>query len=382
MALILVLITVGLAAALAAAFLGLAGVRAMTSQNLTASAEAKALAESGLAEAAYFLSYPHVVDPSQPDAIWTGVVHRQLDPGISDYYDVSVTVDAADPLRVTATSTAHIFGTDTERYSRTVRETYLVNRGFSHALMADRNLYIPVNVTVNGNVYAKGLVQNYGTVNGNIQANSTISGSGTVTGKTIPNFPSLDLSSCSLPNPVTYLYNGTVYTAEEITDDTLDGKDWSFPSGTNPMGVYTSHGNLTLKKNNKITGTLIVTGNLHLEDDNNIITAKPGFPALILHSNLNLDGYHAGLTINGACLIQKKIIPQAIIDDSVITINGSLVFLGSNSGFDADYFFPFGWSHRGTIIINQDINRTGVKGLFPPNPLTARQVRPISFLEE
>ncbi len=375
MALLLVLIMLGLAAALASAFLGLASVRTMTSQNLTASAEAKTLAESGLAEAVYCLSYPHVLDPTQPDAIWSGVSHRQPDGSSSDYYDVIVEIDAANPLLIKATSTAHIFAESMEKYSRTVRGSYLVNRGFTSGLMSERSLTIPANVTINGNAYSGYSVTNSGTVTGNIESKGTISGAGQVLGRKLPNSPAIEMAACPINIPVTYTYSGNTYTAEAITAATLNNVNWSTPSVTNPMGVYIRNGALTLNGTNRITGTLIITGLGYAENTDTVITAKPGFPAFIFQSAFQFKN-NASLTVNGVMVAKHKISAPFTGGslNSTLTVNGSLVFFGTQGVFDL-----LTCSKIAAIVINQDFSRASVKKFYPPQPTTPRQVRPWGY---
>ena len=373
-ALILVLVAVATGIAIGVAFLDLASVRMLSSYNLVHSAKAEYLAESGLAEAAYFFSYPHVVDPQQPEAVWAGVAGRQLDASL-DYYDVSVAPDPAEPLFFSVLSTSHIFGQSEEILSRSAQASFLINRGFSFALMADHELNIPADISVNGSVYASGNIINYTTISGDVKATGTITNNGTISGEITPDFLSLQMASCSLSNPLTYTYQGTQYQAGVINAAKLVNRNWTVPPADNPMGVYIRYGDLNFSKGNDIVGTLIVIGILTIDIKNNqsTITANPGFPALIAQDNviLQLDG--GTMTVNGA-FIARKVVQTSTAQNSTMVTNGPVVFLDSGSGFAP--------SLPGvSFIINHDGSQASVSGLFPPDPQEPRQVVLLPFTQ-
>jgi len=375
-ALVLVLIAVGFGAAISLAFLQLATTRVLTSHNLLLSAQAEYLAESGLAEAGYRFSYQHVIDPNRPDDVWEGISGRRLDDS-GDYCDVTVTPDPQDPLFYDVVSTAHILARSAEAFTRSVKAAFLINRGFRRALTCDGDLFIPPNVNIQGNVYATGDVQNMGSIDGNVRATGTVFNTGNITGKTTDNFPALEINPCNLNDPVTYRYEGAEYSATRITVDKLDRDDLTVPPAGNPAGVYIRYGDLMIDHDTWINGTLIVTGKLELNHEGNWIFALPDFPALVVQSDLELKR-DSRLTTRGAVILRGRIVPLESLDHSQISINGPLVLL-DGAGFGSAYFPPAWPGAMGAFTVTADMQRSGISGLFPPDPNTPRQVLQVDF---
>ena len=352
---LLVLVVVAAGAAIAAAFLNSASVRVLTSGNAVDYAKAEYLAESGLSEAAYFLQKP---DPTQSEGFWPGVAERHID-GSANYYQVSVNKDDNDATLLHAVSTAHLVGAAGEILAFSLERRFpKPGPVFTHDLMADHDLFIPANLTLNGNSYAAGNMTNEGTINGDAEATGSIVNGGTITGEILPNSASIYIPACPLEYPVTYTYQGTQYQTTTITSGTLQGISWTSAPADNPMGVYIRYGDLEFEGGNTIVGTLIVTGQLTItvQNSESSITANPGFPAIVAQNNMILQQGGSTLTINGASIIHGAI--QANNPKSPIVTNGPLVFLNAEGGFAS--------SLAGiSFTINHDESRMDVSGLFP-----------------
>lgn len=357
MALILVLIVVGAALALGTALLTMGNTRILASGDLHDYTIAESLAESGLSEAEFFLQYP---DSSQPDGFWPGVSQRQLDSS-ANYYEVVVAQDVGNESVFQVVSTAHVFAGEEEVLSLSMERS--IRRPdwgkFTMDLMATQDLNIPSQIILTGDAYATGNITNRGTINGNVEATESINNLGTVTGEINPDCRARYVPACDLSNPVTYRYGGVQYQATTISSKNLQNVNWSTPPPNNPMSVYVRKGDLVLKNNVTIIGTVIVTGKLSVSTTTgeNTITANPGFPALVVEKNIVLKGKNSGMTLGGA-LIAKKLIKTNKAGNSTVVVNGPVAILGKNAKFDV--------SLSGiTFSINHAELRMDVSGLFP-----------------
>jgi hypothetical protein len=367
MVLLLALIVIAAGGMLVMGFLQVASDRSVTAQTFVISKRAEFIAESGVAEACYWLRHPEWTSRT----VWTGVSGRRPDPARLDFYNVTVTRDAVDPLRYKVNSEGHAVDAAGERMVRTVAEDFRVYYGFTDAIMASKDVPVPACVTIQGNVYATGSVTNAGTIDGSVWAGGSITNAGTISGLSTPNCPLRSIGVYTISPPVMYTYDSHSYAAQGIVFEMNVDQTWSSNPG-NPMGVYWRNGNLRLFGTTTIDGTLVVSGDLELQPGSTtVITPKPGFPALVVKNNFKLKDGGISATINGAVIVQNDIQATSLSSTSSLTINGPLVF--PNDG-------KFGGAFPAQkVVINYDPTRADVSGLFPAQPRPLAGGLPIAY---
>jgi hypothetical protein len=355
--LLLALILIAAGSLLAMGFLQIASDRSVTAQNFVLSKRAEFLAESGVAEACYWLRHPEWTSR----AVWTGASGRRPDATRLDYYNVTVTQDAVDPQRYKVSSEGHLVETAGERMVRTVAGDFRMYYGFTDAVMASKDLNVPACAKIRGNIYVTGNLNNGGTIDGSVWAGGTIANTGTISGLTSPSCPIRSIGIYAIAAPVMYTYNSFSYAAQDIPAEANMDQTWQSNPG-NPMGVYWRNGNLRLAGTTTVGGTLVVSGDLELQPGSTtVITSKPGFPALVVKNNLKFKDDNINATITGSVIVQARLVatPQTI--HASLTINGTLVF-PNDGGFDAAFPAP------PNTVLNYDPTRADVSGLFPTQP--------------
>lgn len=358
MALLLVLMIVAIGGVLAMRYLRVASMRSTGTQDLIDAKRAELLAESGIAEAAYWLRHPELTS----NALWTGVASRKLDANTSDYYKVTVASQSGTtPPRYTVTSEGHIVVGAADRMSRAVTAEFTTHYGFPDAVTADNALTVPSCITIIGSVYADGLLTNAGYIDGNVATTSGYLNVGTIKGRTNTYCSGRYLGSYPTNSPITYVYQNTAYTAQSISADSNANATWS-SNIANPMGVWHRNGSLHLSGTITVNGTLVVNGEIHLAPNTTmVIRPKAGFPALVVASELSLENDYNQLTADGVVMIGGYLKTLGAMSHSRLRIKGGLVFtgggrFGSFVGDDLD------------AIIEHDPTRTDISGLYSSQP--------------
>ena len=352
-ALLLVLILISVGAAVTLQFLQSASDGSVLTQSLVDSKKAEFLAESGLAEACYWLRHPELT----AGTAWAGVLGRQVG-GSTDYYNVTVTPKATDPSCYVVGSEGHLMDGAAERMTHAVSGDFRMYYGFAEGITASCDLIVPANATVTGDVYSAGALSNNGHIDGSVWVSGSYTNTGTISGLTNLACAVRDIGSYPAAEAATYTVGGIVYPAESILLDAVSDQTWS-ENIANPMGVYSRGGDLRLGGVTTVAGTLAVTGNLTLTTGSTTtITAKPNFPALVVQGNLVLEGDTIGSTINGAVIVYGRIQSTGSGTASYLTINGPLVFAGAAGGFDAAF------STTPIVSIAHDPARADVSGLY------------------
>lgn len=355
--LLLVLMVVALGSSLSMRFLHVATLRATTSHNLLDSKRAESLAESGIAEAAYWLSHPELTGGTY----WTGVSGRKLDAS-ADNYTVTVVRNATNTRKYAVTSLGQAFDAAGQSMSRTIRAEFLAMSGFPDAICTPGDLYLPSNVSVIGDVYAYNKLDNAGYIDGNVAVGRTFLNAGTITGGTTLNAPYRSIGSYSVNDPVFYWLQSNFYWAQSILLDSIANQTLS-TSQTNPMGVHWRNGSLNVYGTNKIQGTLVVSGSLYLRANSSLtITPKPGYPALVLRDDLILAGDRFKAVFNGTVIINDHVHSFGSMPNSSLKIHGALVFPDWGSNFDTAL------STDARIVIEHDPAATDVSEFYSSQP--------------
>ncbi len=367
-ALLLVLILIAIGTLLTMRFLQAASNCMVLTQTLVDSRKAESRAESGIAEACYWLRHPELTGA----AVWTGATGRRIDDAL-DYYDVTVALKSANPAVYLVKSDGHLVGPAGDVMVRTVAADFLMYYGFADAITTPHDLLVPAGVTVQGNVFAYNSLDNRSRIDGSVWVGITFADAGTITGLKHLNCLPRTIGAYPLNEPVIYIHDGAPCPAQAIMQGTATNQAWG-PGPTNPMGVHVRHGNLRLSGATTIEGTLLVTGDLTLAAPGTLsITPKPDFPALVVKGNLVLEGDAIAATINGAVIVHKCIQASGTTSATRLTINGPLVFPTVGGGFDPA--FP----SEPKVFINHDPARANVTGLYPTQPHTLAGARPICY---
>ena len=156
-------------------------------KNLAVRMQMDALAYSGLEHAKALLINPQGVDTSAA-GYWQGQSGLQIEPGGSDYYDLTITQAAAGVTRrcsYTIQCQAYRI-VNSERIAQSNLETeFRLHPAIAY--WQGMQKLLPAEVTVNGDIYYNDLCTISGTVNGDVFAGGAIVNSGSVSGQLYPN---------------------------------------------------------------------------------------------------------------------------------------------------------------------------------------------------
>jgi cytoskeletal protein CcmA (bactofilin family) len=185
---------------------------------------------------------------------------------------------------------------------------------------------VPAGVTVNGDMWCDRNLDVYGTVHGDVFANGAIQEFGTIDGKKKTGVVSspAGLPSLSVSDYETVYYIGAQSYLVEVIDPN-DGEDdlTLGPSGANPAGIFYCDDHLDLNGVTTITGTLVVNGDLRINDKAVTITAVKNFPALLVDNNIEVSGDGAVLNVTGLTQIGGSVALDGM-DNCVLNFTGAL----------------------------------------------------------
>ncbi len=305
-ALLIVLFIVMAIAVLSLGFLSKSSAELNCGANMALRTQMDYLAGSGLEHARGLLLNPQDVSSE----FWTGALRQQLVAGSSDYYDVSVTKNNYCNFRISCTAyrekgSSRIGGSS---LNAELRFNPCVGywQGASQA--------IPSQVTITGDVYCGDTLNIYNTIYGDVYSRNTIniiSGWGSVSGQKYQNYTAPPVNLPVLPDYSSYYYIGsTKYFVTVLGSDTLQNITLG-PTPSNPAGIYYRSGDLQLAGNVQITGMLVVSNDLKMNDSSSTaITAVKNFPALLVGNILTGQGIAARLNVTGyvqvGCHIDMK----------------------------------------------------------------------------
>lgn len=322
-ALLVVLFIVMAITILSLGFVSRSDVELACGQNMILRTQMDYLAESGLEHARGLILNPQ--DTASED--WTAA-SQQLVAGSGDYYDLVVVRDNSDPTDrcnyIIDCNSYRLEGIEKIGLSRLHAELRLDP---CIAYWAGSDTTVSTKMVINGDVYCTGDLTNNGIIGGDVFATGTITGANiegqknTVTQAPVtwPNLAVTDFKP-------TYYIGSTSYSAQQIVDANI-------PTPSVLPGVWYSNGDVNMPGNVTVNGTLVVDGTLRISGVNNVITAEPNFPALLVAGQVVMeDG--SSLVVNGLAQIEGPITVDPNTISSNITVTGGLFI--NNGGAISD----------------------------------------------
>jgi hypothetical protein len=365
-ALLLVVAVLATSAVLGMAMLSGGALQVQAAKNEAQVVGARALAESGVSLAAYYLQYPGKAPVRNGEGYWPGETGMSLGASVPGTVDVHVSRPSRNVYNVSSTGKAA--GPSGELLSRTIVCQLQINPGFAtrYAANFSADTVLPLSTTVWGDVQAAGKITNNGRIYGmaywgtsaTLGATGTWAGAAPLTSDTSVAVP----TSTQLRDYRTYTYQGRTYQAGIISANTLGSGTTLGPTGDNPAGVYYRQGELSVGHYLTVNGTLIVDGQLSVTGGYGRITPADGFPGLIVKSNLQLKGSGSvrDLTVSGVTWLGGSITSTGYVATGWFRFNGSLLF-GDNGGVAGTF--------GGSVYVNYDATAPqapGLDGTLPP----------------
>lgn len=324
MALIVVLIIIMAITVLSMGFLSRSDVELACGENMILKTQMDYLAESALEHAKGLILNPQDV----ASEYWAGAEDQQLVAGSDDYYDVAIARDDPNNLCNYFISCEAYRLKGGEQIGRSSLQAELrIDPYIAYWQSGDES--ISSQVTITGDVYCDSSVQILGVVNGDVFAAGSITGGAQVSGQKYGDVTTAPVSSPGLAYSdfyPQYYYDGSgPYTAQ-----TLDPNYDAFfpgPGTNNPASVYYRDGDLNLKSNIVINGTLVVKHDLTFDEDADVtVTPLKNMPALIVGHDLQMQKDNLRLTVNGLAQIDHHI-DMSNKTGSRITVRGAMCVL-------------------------------------------------------
>lgn len=410
-ALVMVMITVGLASVMAISLLSSASLQAQAGNNAVRAAQAEYLAESGVNLAMFYLQHPDKYSGSMPLGYYPGEANANLGSSAGGTVTTSVTWDAVkDEYLVSSVATIQSDqGTTLRKVESRVKPVTSGNFNFvtpTEALIANGPVLLDADMTVDairstgavalangsrvvGNVIANsvsqtGVVDVTGSIKTLRQAKDELQATTPVIESTLPLglgaivdavftalFRVAGVATASpplgttlvpqpgyVPNLKTYRYKNPItgivstYSASYISSAALSNTN----IGTtilNPAGVYWTDHNLSLTAVN-FNGTLLMTNNAKLLINNGVTIMNPrtGYPALVADGEIDLK-HGASLTVNG--LVYAKRVTSDLNATGSFIVDGVLLLFGDSNLLPSDRYL-------GTVQLKYNSARVQVGG--------------------
>jgi hypothetical protein len=310
-ALLMVLLMVMAITVLAAGFLTRTDVELACGQNMLLRLQMDQLADSALAHTRGLLLHPQDLESEY----WQGATGQQLIEDSSDYYDVTVTRNAADATDYCT------YDITCEAYRRRGMEKTGRSRLLAQlrldpclALWTGTDLVHRAGWACYGDLYCAGTVENAGQIDGDVFA-ATLTG--TALGQHYPSTPAPVVWPHVVATDFTSRYPSVSVGPGSLTDKMFNSPPW----------IFSCNGDLTLAGNVTVEGMLLVDGTLTVQGDRNVIRATKnpsvGFvpPALYVTKDLVLHQCN-GLTLNGLAVVEGSVLVGA--DTTNVGITGAL----------------------------------------------------------
>jgi len=322
--------------------------------NRVAASRARYLAESGVDVATHFLLYPPTT--VAVGDYWAGALGIAID-ATADYVDVAVAQDPTDEsiFEIKATGVSHDF------------DGYVIGKHgiaakvlvpgppkweIPYAYLGTTHTTLPGSEVILGDLHVNGDLTAGSKCQGNVSATGTIAWSGSGPPASIVPFaaayvaPSIDPALWASYELVgrtfaALTHTGPVLTVAEAT--ALSAQDLS---ATNPGRVILAPpGDFVVEKDAVLAGTLVVTGNLYLEQ-RVTITAAGDFPALVVTGDVFMSksgpiGQNPAVTIDGSLLCGGQIVDQGI-KKIELNVTGAAVMVGMDLS-ENDGLYTFTW---------------------------------------
>jgi len=262
---------------------------------------------------------------------WEGGSGLQMEGG-SDYFDVAVSHASGGSTKKCS------YEISCEAYRDAGDDNIIATRGISGELRLDpcigyvqlNDNMIGTNVTVNGDMYCDMDLQVLGVIQGDLFSVGAVTWSGSnITGSITTGVAECPVSipSLQIADYATEYYIGSQsYAVEVIDPNGGDGNLELEPSAGNPAGIFYCDDHLDLKGVTEITGTLVVNGDLRINDNAVTITAVKNFPALLVGNNIDVITGESAVDVTGLTQIGGSVALNGE-DDCVLNFTGALHIL-------------------------------------------------------
>jgi len=330
-ALLLVMIITAIGVLLGMSYLSVASIHMKISRNYTALSKARYLAESGLEHGLYILRiWPEKFGTTSQKTL--GPYH--LDES-SDYYTIQAVKDAQARGRYTLSATG-IVGKVRRKCSVTVYRSAAPEVKINHGILSGSGglIWLPMQLTVNGDIHINGSMFNLARINGNVSATRAISDPFRRISGSITSFAEkVDCPDFTVKDYLHYRLNMVDYSATQFSGRSLKSNNplanGKAITATNPGGVVhlkPKHGNtVRLTSHLNFVGTLVINGNVVLDGRNITLSAVPGFPAIVATGTVQITNAARNVTINGTVIAKNGIIESGSTWNSSTVINGGLI---------------------------------------------------------
>jgi cytoskeletal protein CcmA (bactofilin family) len=350
-ALVIILILLAVTFVIALTYASGASVKLASSSNLAKAARARYLAESGIEHATYLL------ESSPTDILNATQAHPlgpyQADNGDGTYVMYSVATSESGTYEIVASGTT---GGVTQKVAANIHRNspnVSVPRGMM--LGGSGNVVLPSSVTIKGDVYLNGSLNNSATIKGKVNATGSISDPSSKITKTKTSGAAQEtVAYLTWTNYKSYALNGSSSTAVHKTSNSLNSNDalakGKAITSSNPGGVVwmtPSSGNtITLGNNLRYKGTIVTDADVVI-GKNVKINAVNGFPAIVTSGQILFTDSTSGI-IRGVVSADSGVAPQSgDADKSSLKINGAL--LCKDGTIDTNY--------EGTLKLNYRAKR-------------------------
>jgi hypothetical protein len=331
-AMLVVLFVLMAATLISLSFIARSDVELACGRNVGLRMQMDYLAQSGLVHAKALITNPQDAD-TEPAGYWAGDNALQIEAG-DDYYDLTVARDDSDPAdRCTY---------DIQSLAYRLQDAQKIAQSYLNARLrldpcitywAGADTTVSNKITVNGDVYCSGNLTNLGTINGDVFASSL---TGPAEGKRYDiaeagvNWPGFSISDFT----PSYYIDSVAYTPTTLAPGKYTNIMSFSPSGVNPAGVVVCNGGLEFEADVLIEGSLIVGGNLIIEDSLLTINAVKNYPGLVVAGQLNVDKDSARLDVTGLVQANSMIVHA---NAGTVAIDGSLFVANGGINVDAGY---------------------------------------------
>ena len=226
-----------------------------------------------------------------PGTFWTGATAQQLTPGSDYYYDVSLSQLTAPPTATpfcgyVVRSTAYRLKNGERVGICDANAILRFDPAIACWMGSSAAVSLPNKVSIYGDVYCASSLTSANKIYGDIYASSY---TGTRQGQLYPTMPVAYpniLISHLVPDYYYYdsgskaiAYGGSVDTVTDINDAKF----------TTSGPIYYCNGPTTIKSNAAINGSLIVNGDLTVQNAVVTITAMKNFPAMVVNGQLKIN---------------------------------------------------------------------------------------------
>ncbi len=330
--------------------------------NRYAAIRAQYLAESGVALAAHFVSYPPTTVAY--NSVYTGASNVAVD---SSYDTVNMSVTPTSPANryVIAAGAVVRNAAGTEGLAKVSVSSELIippepKWKITQAVLSTGSPTISSGVSINGNIHANGTLIGLGSCTGAVSACSTALWTGGGPPTSVQSLqPSVSAPSASASLYASYKVNSTTYTAYTgFGASQLKASDISAlnsavnSSGTNPGRIVIAPtGDFRIMESLSFTGTLVVRGNLQFDGAAITLNSVTNYPALVVTGDILGGADGLNVLINGSVICGGQI-SDAGRKSSSINIVGSLISGGNVSRTGAGTTINITWNSTHSTFWN------------------------------